>query len=199
MSLSNPYCTLVQLQREIKNTDADSDDTVLAWHQDCINRASRFVDQYTHRDFLFHDYSSTALPVEPRWILGNEIWFPWPIKTLTELTVDEVAQSTEDYTFRAGKRKLVNVEDLPVVEYQSGYVSVKGTFGYGTGADTTSPPVDANFPAAITRATVLIAAAFTADNRKEVAALDGTRTSLLDTNIPDEAIRLLNRWTLRTI
>lgn len=199
MALSNPYCTLGQLQKEIKNTDADSDADVLAWHQDCINRASRFVDDYTHRDFLFHDYSATALPVEPRWILGNEIWFPWPIKTLTELTVDTVAQSTDDYTFKAGKRKLVNVEDLPKVEYQSGWVSVKGTFGYGTGADTTAPPVDAGFPHAITRATVLIAAAFSADNRKEVAALDGTRTSLLDTNISNEAYHLLNRWTLRSI
>ena len=36
-------------------------------------------------------------------------------------------------------------------------------------------------------------------NRKEVAALDGTRTSLLDTNISDEVYRLLNRWTLRSI
>jgi len=93
---------------------------------------------------------------------------------------------------------LVNVEDLPKVEYQSGWVSVKGTFGYGTGV-TTAPPVDAAFPHAITRATVLVAAAFSADNRKEVAALDGTRTSLLDTNISAEVYRLLNRWTLRSI
>lgn len=196
MALLNPYCTLGQLQKELKNDDADTDDDVLAWHQDCINRASRFVDDYTHRDFLYHNHASSALAVEPTWIIGEEIWFPWPIRTLTELTIDGTAQSSDDYTFKVGKRTLFNIESLPVVKNESGYVSVKGTFGYGDGVDTTAPPNDTSFPYGITRATILIAAAFSADNRKEVAALDGSRTSLLDTNIPAEAYRLLNRLTL---
>tara|TARA_R110000803_G_scaffold39351_2_gene84941 strand:- start:79 stop:675 length:597 start_codon:yes stop_codon:yes gene_type:complete len=197
MALIKPYCTLLQLQKEIRNTDADDEPTVLAWHEDCINRASRYVDEYCRRDFWFHDYTTTALSLQKSQLQGNKIFMDWKIISVTELAIDGTAIQTDDYRADAGEIEIVYIGDVPFIAYEENSVTVKGTFGYTITA-TTAPPDDVTFPESIRRATMLIAAAFSGDNRKEVVGLDGQKVSILDTRIPREAQTLMRRFQRRS-
>ena len=194
MPLSDPYCTLLQLQKEIKNTDADDESDVLAWHEDCINRASRMVDELTQRDFIYHDYSSDPLVVPPEWVCGRRIYLPWPVITLTQIVVDDEVEDNDDWKAFPGKVEIIGYTDWPKPDDYldvEDLIQLTGTFGYVQGDGSTAPPTDPAFPESVRRATVLIAASLTGDNRKEVAGLDGSKVSLMDTRIPEEAYKLL--------
>ena len=56
---------------------------------------------------------------------------------------------------------------------------------------TTGVPTD--LPAEIAKAAILVAAAFSGQNRKEVAGLDGQQTQLLDTAIPRTVFEMLGK------
>lgn len=195
MALVNPYCTLVQLQKEIKNEDADDDAAVLAWHEDCINRAARMVDEYCQRDFLFHDHSASKLSPKERWIVGKDLFLPWPVKTLTAVELDSEVQDTDDYRFDVGERMIHMSTAWPFDTLDNTFIELTGTFGYGDGTST-APPDDTTFPPNVTRAAILIAAALTGDHRKEHMNKEGQVQSLLTTDVPVEAKALLHRHRL---
>jgi len=198
--LNKPYCTLLQLQKELKNTDADEEDTIKDWHHDCINRASRLIDEYCQRDFWYHDRTSGGdgvLEVPKQYVKRRHIFLPWPIITINTITLDDTAWDAEDFRANVGESRITYYTDISFVDFEDNdWLTIDGTFGY-TIADTTQPPTDATFPEAIRRACIHIAAALTGDMRKEVQALDGSKVSLLDTRIPPEAAKLLKRFKRR--
>jgi len=199
MALSTPYCTLQDLADELKNNDAvDGDATVVTRHEDAINRASRMAEEWCHRDWTFHDYSSTALVPEEAWIQGDSLWLPWPIKTITEVKIENDVQDTDDYKFRVGKSEVRFVDEWPspIAFDDADYVSIKGTFGY-THDDLTTVPNDTTFPEGVRRAVVLIAATISGDYRKEVMGREGGVEQLLITDIPKEAKMLLRKYRRR--
>lgn len=191
MPLSTPYCSLVDLQRELKNEDADADELTLARHEQCINRASRAAELFCGRDWTYHNHASSALTVKQRWIILKSIYLPWPIKTLTAITIDGVTEDTDDWRFEVGGKEVERVGAWPEWPFDNqDFIQLTGTFGY-THPDLTEPPTDTAFPEAIRRAVTLIAAAWTGDYRKEVMGLEGGKESMLVTDIPKEAKRLL--------
>ena len=70
-------------------------------------------------------------------------------------------------------------------------ITIKGTFGY-TISGTTAPPTDADFPASVRRATVIIASAFTDEN--EEVNIFGQGTPIPQKDIQEEAFKLLKEY-----
>jgi hypothetical protein len=198
--LNKPYCTLLQLQKELKNTDADDEDTIKDWHHDCINRASRLIDEYCQRDFWYHDNTADGegvFEVPKQYVCGQYIFMPWPVITINEIMHDDEEWDVEDFRANVGETRITYWTDIAFVEFEDNdWLTIDGTFGY-TITDSEQPPTDAKFPEAIRRACIHIAAALTGDMRKEVQALDGSKVSLLDTRIPEEAAQMLKRYKRR--
>lgn len=195
MALENPYCSVVDVQRETGNSDAE----LVSQFEDAINVASRWIEDHCKCDFLPKDYSTNAYTVATQDAIGDTIFLPWPIITLTEVSAAETVIPTDHYDFTVGSRSIRlksggNWLTKPRagasfgVQYQiasTGYsepIKVKGTFGYEIP------------PAAIKLACTKIASAFTHEKRRERVDLNGGRTSILDERIPDDAIILLKRW-----
>lgn len=185
------------------------------WFKDCINAASRAVDEFTQKDFKIHDHASTALSVLRRWVIGNTIWLPWPIVTLTEVKENNIVVDPAWYYYEVGRQSIARITNslpvalgMPVVgEFSSDgdtigagprwttpggvfTLTVKGTFGYTA---TTTADVPPTLPPTVRRATTLIAAAWTMWNRKEVVGMEGSRQSILDSRLPKEALLLLEK------
>ena len=206
VALSYPYCSLSDVQDEIRNHSADIEDKL----RTAINLASRRVDEHCNRDFKFHDHATTALPVPTRCIIGDKIFLPWPILTLTVVTENEVALDANDYYFEAGEKWIERVSNLAVRLGQSPdtvvvtplwmkpgggtSLTIKGTFGYAletTDGSTKPPPL---LPASLRRACALIASAWSGEYRKESVSPDGQKNSVLDATIPREALMLLRPY-----
>jgi len=88
----NPYCSLSELIQELKMKPSDvaekpalKDELLRA-----IDRGSRWVDNYTQRDYFFHDFSQAPYVFDNfnENVLGWDIFFPFkPIIGLTKLTL----------------------------------------------------------------------------------------------------------------
>lgn len=200
VAIVNGYCSLASLRRETGNSDTDLDD----WFSECINMASRWIDDHCYRDFFEHDYAPPAQPytVLPSDVIADQIFLPWPIKTLTEVKIGDFIADPDRYVFAVGKRSIrlrdgdpwipKNTTVYPMspllrVTYATGgssTITVAGTFGF------------AAVPAAVSTACVRIAAAWSQEKRRERVSMDGQRTSLLDQRIPDDALTLLKRFRL---
>lgn len=217
-SFSYPYCTLGQVQDETQNIDpADYGDLT-----DAINQASRWIDWYCQRDFLFHDHATTPLPVPDDWCMQNLIYLPWPVLTLTRITVTDLLGAatdvpTTDYRvddayLTAGGRIRRMGHWLTGDEFISGglvpgrlydlkaQVKLYGTFGYTpalTGgqtpvADPTKP--SPNIPAEIQVACAVIAAVRSGKARKEIIDFSGQRQTATVKVIPKDVMSMLNRY-----
>lgn len=186
-TLNKPYCTLAQLQEELGNDEADE----TSWFQECINRASRIIDAWCHRDFWYHDYSAADLTVKREWIIGDTIYLPWKVITLSSLTIDGTLEvAGEDYRYAVGSKKIVWAgEEWPQNKIED-WIVLRGTFGYAI-TDTETPPTDV--PENIVLACIRIAAPLTGEKRKEFIDLAGVKQSLLDQMIPKEVKTLLSR------
>lgn len=189
VTLERPYCTLAELQAETRNKDSDKED----WFKQCINSASRMCERLTKRDFWYHDHTSTALKVKPSWIVVDRIALPWPIISLTEVKENDVVLDTElgeDYFYEDGSKVLFRASGLWYKLKYKTTVELKGTFGYALTTDTEPPPT---MPPDVRRACVLIAASWTMQNRREIVGYDGSKMTILESRVPDEARELLKR------
>lgn len=199
MPLERPYCSLLDVQQETKNSGSELDEV----YATAINLASRWVDGHCQRDFWFHDHASSALAVPRSRVLEDMALLPFPILTLTEVAcfTDITAGPTaadvlaaEDYFFEVGSPVLTQEAGVFGQYPFKGFLRLKGTFGYplsATDPTITPPPT---IPPDVRRAATLIAAAFSDENHKEQTGLDGQRIALLDTQIPIEARTLLKPW-----
>ena len=192
--LSKPYCSLEDVQRETRNSQSDDSDKQNA----AINYASRWIDDHCGRDFWFHDHSSTALRLRSSGIYGDMIALPYPIKSIDSVktyALDGTGESDlelddEVWWETKGETGLVHsaVGDFPCG--RDGYVDILGQFGY-TISNTTSPPSDV--PATVRRACTLVASAWSVTLKKQNIGLDGSIQELLETGLPNEAVRLLKK------
>lgn len=187
VTLLNPYCTLSDVQKETRNDDVDLED----WFKECINRASRAIEDMTERDFLYHDYSTVDLQVKEEWVFGHKLIFPWRILTLTEIAEDGTIM--DEVYYHAEGSMVTASRDFAFVDYDP-TLTVKGTFGY---QQESSDAPSSELPSDIRRACTLIASAWTVWNRKEVIDLQGQRQSILDTAIPDDAKMIVSRYRKR--
>ena len=90
-TLVNPYCTLAQLNDELKRSQADvSIDDEL---NEAIVNGSRWIDNYLGRDFFFHDHAVDALEFDQfsDQILEDKIFLDWPVLAITEVLIGTTA------------------------------------------------------------------------------------------------------------
>lgn len=208
VTLLHPYCTLELVQQETQNEDADKEDIMLG----AINRASRLVDEICRADFVFHDHSETPLDVGSEFIGGDLLVLPWPILSLTQvedITSDSpvVIPATEYKVVRGSvftadpfahrRGMVVRDGNWPFLSYRN-CLRLTGTFGYAPVMDEDDEPDNtqpsAHLPAAVVRATTLIAAAFSGCYNKQWRDASGSTQEMLQTSVPKEARELLARW-----
>lgn len=194
MALSTPYCTLLQLQDRLRNNDADTSDALLTRHEDAINRASRMIEGWCHTDWTIHDHTSSKLVPSNKWIVGDTIYVPWRVLTLTQVEIDGEVEDADDWGFELYSRAVVYAGAWPKIPLDKpNYIQLTGTFGY-THSPLTSPPTDPTFPEAVREACIITAAALSGDYRREVTTVGGGKQDLLTTEVPDEAKKLLQRY-----
>lgn len=191
-TLVNPYCTLAQLKECLKRGSSDTD------NEDALNKsiydASRWIDQYTGRDYFYHDHSSTGLTFDDTAdVDGAKLYFPYsPVISITEVVVAGVTLvSGTDYRLIQPPNAVSYLRHLGTgwTLYQpDGLAVIKGTFGY---FQASSSAVPTGIPGHISWATMEVAAAFSGQHRKEVAGLDGMKTSVLTNTIPKSVFDIL--------
>lgn len=198
MSLLNPYCTLAQLKAELKISASDtSKDLVL---EESINRASRWVDWYTNRTWYTLDYSATPLTLRaPNQsgckIDGSKIYLPGPFFDLNEVAeCGEVLVENEDFYLDHDSSVLVRVSDGVEIDWDfqppENTVVLTGRIGYET-SDSETPA--ATLPSNVNYATILVAAAFSGENRKQMQRADGTTEEVVLKKIPDIVYQVLGK------
>jgi hypothetical protein len=205
-TLLKPYCTLLDVQVETKNSGSENDDL----YTQAINLASRYVDTYCRRDFWYYDYKETPYRVPRSRVIGNDVVLPFPIIDLTEVRYMEdptVTSSTDfalseiEYYFEEGK-STINLSSTLQINYPfDGKMEVYGEFGFPLQLDDNNDPVltvpPPTLPAAVRRATAIVAAAWSNERRVEQVALDGSRTSLIDNSVNKEVFSLLECFVNR--
>ena len=195
MALSKPYCTVADVQSYTGDSSISSSTC-----ENAINYASRFVEQHCRRSFWYQDYSSSAYTIDYRDVTDEIIYLPWPIITLTEVKQETTVLETGSYTGMSDGRIRLRKNSSSVWDHVSRNqykfnteldITIKGTFGY-TVSGTTAPPTDADFPASVRRAVIIIASAFTDENEESPIYGQGVPIPIKD--IPEEAYKLLKEY-----
>jgi len=195
MALSKPYCTVADVQSYTGDSSISTSTC-----EDAINYASRFVEQHCRRSFWYQDHTSSAFTIDYRDITPEMIFLPWPIITLTEVKQEDSVLETDAYTgmsdgrIRLRKNSSSYWQSIRRNKYLFNSeldITIKGTFGY-TISGVTAPPTDADFPASVRRAAIIIASAFTDEN--EEAPIYGQGAPIPIKDIPEEAYKLLKEY-----
>lgn len=190
VALLNPYCTLAQLREELKNSDAANDDVF----NRSINEASRWVDDYTGRDFFEHAYVAVPLEIDKHddLIFDELLFLPYkPILTLQTVIEAGVALAVNvDYIQKP--EVLVRIGGKWFAgELPADRIKLTGWFGYDQDANPAVVPLD--IPEQVRKATLIVAAVFSGQYRKEVVGLDGQKTVIEQRTIPDTVKDMLRR------
>lgn len=206
-ALLNPYCLLRDVQAEASNTYPDDANDFLVE----INKASRWIDQHCRRDFLFHNHASAALTVPASWCAGNVIFLPWPIITLTEITVEGITLPADAYAFEnvpgeTSGKIYRNADWLARDSYGVGLqaekvislplrIQLTGTFGYRLAETTPTAVPSPDIPADITQACAVIAAVRSGKLKREITvAGGGARETITVRSIPKDTMATLSRY-----
>jgi len=194
--LDRPYTTIERVKHEcrLRQSETDNDD----WIRTCINDASRAVERHMGILFKFHDHTSTAYTVPKHDVVEDKIFLPYPILTLTDVSIGGYSLDSDDYEYEnkspmgyGSEITLTGSVDSFIgasLFAESDDVTLTGTFGY-TQEDETVPADD--LPTEVVRACTLIASAFSGYNQREVLNYTGDRVSLTDSRIPEEAMLLM--------
>lgn len=211
IQLISPYCTLRDAQLEAGNDSSDAALDLIAE----INKASRWLDEYCSRDFLFHDHAATPLVVQDAWCAGNTIYLPWPVITLTEVRVGGVALAPEEY--RVSRRPgsatakierngpwIVDPSNATALNGEKGLmmaprVELVGTFGFApaTAKPTETPSPDV--PATIQQACAAIAAIRSGQVRREIVVAGGGRESVTVRSIPKAVLESIAAYRIAVV
>ena len=95
VTLLRPYTTLDRVQTAAKSISPDLNDVFLT----AINDASRYIEEVCHRKFWKQDHRSSPLLVRKEWVVGQDIFLPWPIVTLSQVMVSDTVLQSTDYAF----------------------------------------------------------------------------------------------------
>lgn len=185
MATPLPYCTLSEVQAEIRNYDANINDKLIS----AIERATAYIDEYCRKTYQPVDRVSVPFRVPSPCVAGKSILLPFPVREL--LSIEDGDQHGEALTpqtveWHSGSTRITAPRNLV------NPVNIYGTFGGESSNNAQEPPLD--LPAGIRRAAVLIAAAFSGEYNRERIDINGERQNVLETWIPKEARELLNRY-----
>ena len=193
MALINPYCTVAQVQSELRNTDS----ALTTQLENAINEASRWIDEYKGRDYFLHDHSSSGLVIpqyRPDLIIGASLFLPYtPIITITSVTttIGGVAEAwvlDTDHVVDTELGRLIAIDGGWGLYLLTDKVTIVGQFGY---AQASAAAVPSTIPLHITRACIGLAAAWSGHNQKEVVGLDGAKEQVVDKKIPKDVLTIL--------
>lgn len=194
MSLNNAYCSLAQLQAEIKNNDATLD----SQFENAINQASRVVDRWTGRDWFMHDYSLTPFKLRKGdgVIDGAKLWLPYtPVIELTEVKYFEtVLEPNVDYVLHGDALLNTNGETWLLGYGDDECLELTGIFGYDqtpVGQELPSTVIPAGIPEHIVKGTLMVAAAFSGKDVREIVSEDGIRDTIISKSIPKDLDKVL--------
>jgi len=186
--LINPYCTVAEVQKELRNTDS----ALNAELETAINQASRWIDDYKGRDYFLHDHSVSALVIRATDgdIVQDELFLPYyPIITLTSVTVKGTTWTENtDFVRDTRRNRLISVDGEWDLSEVTDKVDIVGKFGYD---QASSAAVPTGLPLHINKAAILVAAAFSGHNRKEAVGLDGGKTEVIEKDIPQVVFKIL--------
>jgi len=186
-TLSNPYCTVAEVQAEIRNSDSSLTDQLTR----AINAASRWIDAQQGRDYYQHDHTSTPLVIDEfdHCAVGCRLFLPyWPVISITtvELAGETLVKDT-DYSEREDMLVYL-LGEWPRLYRPDGTLKLYGKFGY---AQTATTAVPTGLPERIRMAAVLAAAALSGHNSKDVLTIDGRKESVIEKAIPKTVFELL--------
>jgi hypothetical protein len=203
----NPYVTLQELCDELKRPLPSADGNLSAPKKEAledelkraIDRASRWVDDYTRRDYFEHNYSVVPLEIDENWeyVFGDKIFLPWPVLELDR--IDLGSTTVEETEYRAGSGS----NQYQIFSYfghwnptrPDAVVTIYGRFGYSqtVAATYSSANVPQGIPAKITEATRKVAAAFSGHWRKEIFDMEGQGHEVAVNEVPQEVYKLLGK------
>jgi hypothetical protein len=193
----DPYILLAELRQELKMkpTDVPVGSDIEEDMLRAIDNASRWVDSYTQRDFLFHDFSVTPLEFDQFNGFDGFIFPPYtPIISVTKLVFagTELVLGTQ-YSVEnqlPQRQRINNLCGAWKPRRPDRLLQLYGTFGY-VQSNHAVPPT--GLPGSITLATRWVAAAISGRNRKEVVGLDGIKQTLEDSAIGKQVYALLGK------
>lgn len=206
----NPYISLVELCEELKrplpaneaNLSPEKIEALEDEFRRAIDRASRWVDDYTRRDYYFHDYTVIPLILDENspWVFGRELLLPWPVLDIVSIDhggtlLASGAEYSSGYT-DADKTVIYSHVGHWHPTRPDGLLTIYGSFGYtqeSTPGVYSSAAVPVGIPSKVTEATRKVAAAFSGHWRKEVIDMEGNAVEVAQNKIPDEVYKLLGK------
>jgi hypothetical protein len=205
-TLLNPYCTLSDAQAEAGTTDDASADELIVE----INKASRWIDEHCNRDFLYHNHASSPLVVSESWCAGNVIYLPWPVLTLTEITIGTATFAATEYrvTRRPGSATSKierNGTWLPEEKFSASppvmapQITLRGTFGFTPAATNPAGNPSPEIPATIVQACAAIAAIRSGQVRKEINIPGGGREAVTVRAVPKPVMDSLGKFRISVV
>jgi hypothetical protein len=205
--LFNPYCTVGDLVSELKakpesvtpGSDLEKDLEM------AINNASRWVDEHTGREYFTRDNWEEPLLLD----MGDSVYAQaiYPklggkflrIRTLRDFGLNgETLVAGTDFSLKDDVFRRYGIGNYFSLLSTDAY-GIRAEFGYDQmvldaevrTVDHTMVPRE--LPTHIRFATRLVAAAFSGQNRKEVAGLDGQKQEILTNAIPATVYQLLGK------
>lgn len=189
MTITNGYCTLVELQKHLGRDTAEgqesgSSDINADFLEDCITRASRIVDIQLGIQTHLNQHTITAEYLDCYGISDSGMWFTSdmvtirsgvPIISVTTLSEDGTTL-TENTDFYVYKNKIESASTFSTARkaYQ-----ITASIGYAT------------IPAEITAATIQIASALSGLAITAYTDDNGDTTTVIQKNIP--------KWVYETL
>lgn len=210
LTLLHPYCTLRDAQAEAGNTNADDARDLLQE----INKASRWLDEYCHRDFLFHDHTAAPLVVHESWCAGNVLYLPWPVLTLTEIKIGGVVLAPAEYrwSLRPGSATAKierNGTWLPAPSSSvalageaitmAPLIELRGTFGFAPASTAPESTPSPSIPATITQACAAIAAIRSGLVKREITGFGGQREAITVRSVPKAILESLGKYCIAVV
>jgi hypothetical protein len=184
MELVRPYSTVERVKNEcrLRLDQTDNDE----WIKTCINDASRMVERYCRRVFWATEYTDESPLLLPRdAVFADTIFLPLPVIELEKVLVGGAQRESLDTLPQDTGTMIVMATELR----ENDKVQLVGTFGYTVTEGQQTPPED--LPTEIVRAVTITAAALTGMFQRESISYDGTRNTITDTRIPEDAEKLL--------
>ena len=102
MAITNGYATVAELQRKLGRT-VSSSDTIFTFLEECIERASRAIDDLTGS--VYYEASITSEKIDQFEVsnsgiiisCSDKIMFPAPLISVTSIVEDGVTLTSDDY------------------------------------------------------------------------------------------------------
>lgn len=139
-TFTRPYCTMQDVIDECRSLQSDRlDGAMIRKFAAAINLASGQIESFCKRDFWYHNNASTPLTILPKWVAGGEIFLPYPIITLTGITANGTALTSDQYLSESSDAF------SRIRQNQQNSFSLLGGFGGGYGYGDLS----GGFPSAI--------------------------------------------------